>query len=123
MKAGTVMLSLLLSAALCCGSMLATTVSAAEQTYGIDNLNNEKGDLVIAYLGGSITEGSGASVYTNRYATKLTNQYFQEKFPNKKVTEVNGGVGGTPSNLGLFRVDKDIASKNPDVVFVEFRCV
>ena len=120
MKAGKVMLSLLLSAALCCGSMLATTVSAAEQTYGIDNLNNEKGDLVIAYLGGSITEGSGASVYTHRYATKLTKQYFQEKFPNKRVTEVNGGVGGTPSNLGLFRVDKDIASKNPDVVFVEF---
>ncbi len=101
-------------------TMLSPVVFAAEQTYGLDNLNNESGNLVIAYLGGSITEGAGASVYTNRYATQLTNRYFKTKYPNKNVIEVNAGVGGTPSDLGLFRMEKDVSSKNPDVVFVEF---
>ena len=76
-------------------TMLSPVVFAAEQTYGIDNLNNESGDLVIAYLGGSITEGAGATG-SNRYATQLTNRYFKTKYPNKNVIEVNAGVGGTP---------------------------
>lgn len=100
-------------------TMLSPVVFAAEQTYGIDNLNNESGDLVIAYLGGSITEGAGATG-SNRYATQLTNRYFKTKYPSKNVIEVNAGVGGTPSDLGLFRMAKDVSSKNPDVVFVEF---
>lgn len=37
-------------------------------TYGADNLNNLSGDLVIGFLGGSITEGSGASSIQNRWA-------------------------------------------------------
>lgn len=93
---------------------------AAAQKYGIDNLNNEAGELKIAYLGGSITEGSGASPQSNRWSTLVTKEFFQKRFPNKTVIEVNAGVGGTCSDLGMYRMRKDFIAEEPDVVFVEF---
>lgn len=111
-----------------------TTKLPEKQTYGLDNLNNEAGNLYVAYLGGSITAGSGGSGgYTykdnagtghSRWSSQLTKRYFQKEYPNKKVIEVNAGVGGTPSDLGLFRMHKDVVApcgtEGPDVVFVEF---
>lgn len=90
------------------------------QTFGLDNLNNEPGDLTIAFLGGSITEGYGASNPSKRYADLVTEQYFRKQYPNKTVHEVCAGVSGTPSDLGLFRLDQEIISASPDVVFVDF---
>lgn len=92
-------------------------------SYGLDNLLDESGSqpLKIAYLGGSITEGSGASNPQNRYASLLTKEYFEKNYANgREVIEINGGVGGTPSDLGLYRMAKDISAEAPDVVFVEF---
>lgn len=111
-----------------------TTKLPQGQTYGVDNLKDESGNLYVAYLGGSITAGSGGGAgYTykdnagtghSRWSSQLTKRYFQKEFPKKKVIEVNGGVGGTPSDLGLFRMHKDIiapcGAEGPDVVFVEF---
>lgn len=88
--------------------------------YGVDHLNNDAGELKIAFLGGSITYGTGASAVANRYSTQIVSNYFKSKFPNKTVTEINSGIGGTPSDLGLMRLNKEISSQNPDVVFVEY---
>lgn len=110
------------------------TTAVSPKSYGADNLNNEKGNLYVAYLGGSITEGAGGSgnfTYADgagkghaRWSSQLTKRYFAKKYPNKKVIEVNAGVGGTTSDLGLFRMQKDVLDKcgteGPDVVFVEF---
>ena len=118
-------------------SVLAGTAAAADPSpasYGVDNLNNESGNLYIAYLGGSITEGAGADgviTYKDdagrgsaRWTSQLTKRYFKKKFPNKNVVEVNAGVGGTPSDLGLFRFRQEVVDKcngeGPDVLFVEF---
>ena len=120
-RTGLPILILFLVAMLC--TLLAPAAfaqTAAKQTYGLDNLNNEKGELVIAFLGGSITVGSGSSDWDHRYSTMLTKKYFKKKFPNKTVREINGGVSGTNSDLGLFRMSKDITDSCPDVVFVEF---
>lgn len=90
-----------------------------DEAYGLNNLNDEQGDLVIAYLGGSITAGAGADSSADRFSTLVTD-WFREKYPNKNVIEHNAGVGGTGSRTGLVRLEKDIISANPDVVFVEF---
>ncbi len=110
------------------------TTKIAPVSYGVDNLNNEEGNLYIAYIGGSITMGTGghngytykdnAGVGNSRWSSQLTKRYFQKKYPNKNVIEVNAGVGGTTSDLGLFRLQKDVVDpcngNGPDVVFVEF---
>lgn len=93
------------------------------RTYGADNLNNRSGDLVIGFLGGSITEGAHATKIENRWSTKVVNEYFKVKYPNKNVIERNASIGGTGSAYGMIRVRKDLAldsDSTPDVVFVEF---
>lgn len=90
-------------------------------TYGLDNLNNEEGTIKVAFLGGSITYGGSANPrLTNRYSTLVIENFFKEKFPNKTVEEINAGIGGTPSEYGVFRTYEHIAKHQPDVVFVEF---
>lgn len=73
----------------------------------------------IAFLGGSITEGAGASDRKYRYSSRVVSA-IARRFPAITVEEINAGVGGTPSALGLFRTERDIVEKEPDLVFVEF---
>lgn len=76
-------------------------------------------DITIAYIGGSITEGLDVN-YAERYVT-ITAKEFQQTYCNGgTVTCVNAGLSGTPSNLGLVRLKKDVLDHSPDIVFVEF---
>lgn len=75
--------------------------------------------VTIAYFGGSITEGAGASKEENTYRARTT-RWFREQFPQSKITEINAAIGGTGSDLGAFRVGRDVLDKKPDLMFVEF---
>ena len=77
----------------------------------------KKGDLTIAFLGGSITAGAGASDPKNAYSS-LVSQWFQDQFPSKTITSINAGIGGTGSDLGAFRAFSDVGKA--DLVFIEF---
>lgn len=68
--------------------------------------------VTICYLGGSITEAAGYRVKTE--------QYFRKKYPKSSVSVYNAGVGGTGSSLGAFRLQEEVLSHHPDLVFVEF---
>ena len=76
-------------------------------------------NLIIAFLGGSITQGSAATSDERCYAA-LTWSWWQEKFPKSAMTYINAGIGGTDSLFGGARAEKDVLSKNPDVIFVDF---
>ncbi|MCQ2521698.1 MAG: SGNH/GDSL hydrolase family protein [Lachnospiraceae bacterium] len=79
-----------------------------------------KGEPVtIAFLGGSITQGCLATTHELCYA-KRTYDWFVKKYPTAEITYVNAGIGGTSSQYGVSRVDGDVLSKHPDLVFVEF---
>ncbi|WP_432649890.1 GDSL-type esterase/lipase family protein [Huintestinicola sp.] len=73
----------------------------------------------IAYIGGSITEGVGASA-DSCYA-RLSYEFFRDTYgTGDNVEYVNAGLSGTPSNLGVLRLERDVLSFDPDIVFVEF---
>lgn len=76
-------------------------------------------EITIGVIGGSITQGSLASNPVNSYAYRFY-QWWVKAFPTAKVNFVNAGIGATTSYLGVHRVDKDLLSKKPDVVVVEF---
>lgn len=71
------------------------------------------GPLTIAYFGGSITAASGG--WRDQSA-----QWFQQQYPQSKIKQINAGVGGTGSDLGVFRLRRDVLTQQPDLVFVEF---
>ncbi|MEP6753981.1 MAG: SGNH/GDSL hydrolase family protein [Chthonomonadales bacterium] len=74
--------------------------------------NKTGSEIKIAYLGGSITAQAG-------WRPK-TLAYFQKTYPEAKFSEVNAAIGGTGSDLGVFRLKQDVLDKNPDLLFVEF---
>lgn len=83
-------------------------------------------DVVIAYIGGSITQGAGAKPITEKSYAYLSYRGFCDLFTKdggKNVKFVKAGVGGTPSELGMIRYEKDVTDYGnikPDIVIVEF---
>ena len=75
--------------------------------------------VTLGVIGGSITEGVGASAAANRWAN-LVQAWWQQTFPTSACTLVNAGIGATCSDYGALRVQSDVLSKNPDLVIVEF---
>ena len=94
-------------------AMLAIPASAANEEW--DPFNGDK-DVNIAFIGGSITAGMG---YRNSVS-----EYLKEKYEGivqgRKMSFYNAGKGGTGSHYGLLRLDRDVISHNPDMVFIEF---
>lgn len=74
--------------------------------------------ITVAYIGGSITQGTSAG--SQKCYAKLTTDWLAHQFPDAKVKYVNAGIGATGSFIGASRVDKDVLSQDPDLVFVEF---
>ncbi len=67
----------------------------------------------IAYLGGSITAANG-------WRPK-TVTWFQKEFPKAKIVEINVAISGTGSDYSACRLDEDVLSQSPDLVFLECR--
>ena len=68
--------------------------------------------VTVAYLGGSITEMNG---WRNKTTTWLRKTY-----PSVTINEIAAAIGGTRSELGVFRVGHDALRHRPDLMFVEF---
>lgn len=68
--------------------------------------------LKVAYLGGSITAAPGWRVKSRAW--------LQEKYPPAKFAEIHAAIGGTGSDLGVFRLGRDVLAHKPDLLFVEF---
>lgn len=81
-------------------------------------LKNDK-KLTIGYYGGSITEGAGASSDATCWRGRTTT-WFKENYPDCEIREIQAAIGGTGSSLGIFRCDRDLLAKKPDLVFMEY---
>lgn len=87
------------------------------RTYGYDNyINPDVYELTVAFLGGSITEQTGSVGYSDYVVEHFDWNGKTVNRPNR----YNNGVGGTTSELGMYRVKKDIVSSNPDIVFIDY---
>jgi lysophospholipase L1-like esterase len=74
--------------------------------------NTPGAQIKIGYFGGSITAQAG-------WRPK-TLAYFQKTYPNAHFSEINAAIGGTGSDLGVFRLKQDVLDQKPDMMFVEF---
>lgn len=75
--------------------------------------------IKVAFLGGSITQGSLASTPDKCYAFR-TYSWWEKAFPKANILYWNAGIGGTTSHLGVGRVQEEVLSEKPDFVIVEF---
>ncbi len=78
------------------------------------------GRVTVAYFGGSITWGATATDPMKTSYRALVSAHLEEKFPEAHIKSVDAAIGGQPSKLGVFRIDRDVLSYEPDLAFVEF---
>ncbi len=86
--------------------------------------------ITLATIGGSITEGAGASSYKECWASRFHIRFRTEygAANGSNVCFVNAGVGGTPSPFGYMRYQREVVNRVPaadtdglpDVVVIEF---
>jgi len=76
------------------------------------------GSFTVAYIGGSITQGSSAGSQ-DCYA-RLVTDWFEAELPAADINYINAGIGATGSYIGVHRVYEDVLAHKPDIVFVEF---
>ncbi|MDR0871262.1 MAG: SGNH/GDSL hydrolase family protein [Planctomycetaceae bacterium] len=106
------------AAAFCCAAVPEYKAVPMEQLRPRDGIGNvlaklDAGETVkIAYLGGSITAADG-------WRPK-TMDWFKKNFPKAKIEEIHAAIGGTGSDLGVFRLHNDVLQYKPDLLFVEF---
>ena len=74
----------------------------------------------IGYFGGSITEGSGASDPEKTSWRALVQAWFETAYPEISFSQISAAIGGTGSDLGIYRCRNDLLRFAPDLVFVEF---
>ena len=83
-------------------------------------------DVTVGFIGGSITQGAGAIPINTECYTYKTFKGFCDlagKGYDENIHYVKAGVGGTPSELGMLRYDRDVCDEgriSPDLVVVEF---
>ena len=75
--------------------------------------------LVIAFIGGSVTQGFAATLPTTCYAYRVYD-WFCNRFPDTQVSYVNAGIGATDSYFGVARVQDDVLAYKPDFILFEY---
>ena len=110
---------LLLAFGLAGGSFAATT--AREPDFGdFDRRARAGARLSVVFFGASLTWGANASdpqqtSYRARVAQRLAAAY-----PAAHFAFHDAAIGGTTSQLGVFRLDRDVLRHAPDLVFLDF---
>ena len=79
-------------------------------------------ELNIAYFGGSVTGGYGASDESSKSWASLVTQHLKSRFSDAKINSLNAAIGGTGTHFGGYRTVSDMNLENyiPDLVFIEF---
>lgn len=77
------------------------------------------GKIVIGALGGSITQGASCNNPDKRY-TGVVLAWWKKTFPQTEFELVNAGIGATGSDYGSMRVKRDLLSKSPDFIMMDY---
>ncbi|MFH1496637.1 MAG: SGNH/GDSL hydrolase family protein [Verrucomicrobiota bacterium] len=76
--------------------------------------------LSVVFLGGSLTWGAQATDPQVTSYRALTSRKLAERYPQARFRFWDAAIGGTTSQLGAFRLERDVLARKPDLVFLDF---
>lgn len=76
--------------------------------------------LTVAFFGASLTWGANATDHARTSYRARIAQKLEKRYPDAHFKFIDGAIGGTGSNLGVFRLERDCLSYEPDLVFLDF---
>lgn len=77
-------------------------------------------DVVICFLGGSITWGGNASEPDKTSYPHIVHRWLEKRYPNTRFQFYKQGIPGTGSVIASERLERDILCRKPDFVVIEF---
>ena len=76
--------------------------------------------LSVVFFGASLTWGANASdPQLTSYRAQMARR-FEAAYPNAHFTFWDAAIGGTRSQLGVFRFERDVLSRQPDLILLDF---
>ncbi|RYD38304.1 MAG: SGNH/GDSL hydrolase family protein [Verrucomicrobiaceae bacterium] len=101
--------------------LLAVFASAAPPSLATFAAKAEKREpLSVVFFGGSLTFGANASdPNVTSYRGRMM-EWLREKYPQTPITFHDAAIGGSGSQLGMFRLERDVLRHKPDLVFLDF---
>lgn len=95
--------------------------SAASPSFGdFDRRANAGEKLNVVFFGASLTWGANATDPNFTSYRGVIARKFEAAYPNARFRFWDEAIGGTGSQLGVFRVDRDVLRHAPDLVFLDF---
>ena len=76
--------------------------------------------LTVVFFGASLTWGANATDPGLTSYRAIVGQRLTQDYPQAHFTFRDGAIGGTGSQLGVFRLDRDVLRHRPDLVFLDF---
>lgn len=76
--------------------------------------------LHVVFFGGSLTWGANASDPSETSYRAVMRDRLAEHYPQAHFRCRDAAIGGTGSQLGAFRLERDVLAHQPDLVFVDF---
>lgn len=76
--------------------------------------------LTVVYFGGSVTSGYGATNNDAYSWRALIGKWLAKEYPDAEITNINRALGESGTYLGTHRVQSDIISAKPDLLFIEY---
>ena len=78
-------------------------------------------EYTVAWIGGSFTEGQAGGLLDKCFVKLVTDWMNETDYAGADTIKcINAGVGGTTSDYGRMRYEKDVLAHNPDLVIIEF---
>jgi lysophospholipase L1-like esterase len=106
---------------ICCVLIPMTSTAFAQADFGsFDRRAREGAALNVVFLGGSLTWGAQATDPQLTSYRALTSRKLAEKYPQARLRFWDAAIGGTTSQLGAFRLERDVFARKPDLVFLDF---
>ncbi len=107
--------------------MIARSLMSSGNPYRLEQFLNKLkagNQATIAFIGGSITQGAGAvPIHEKSYAYQTYVGLKNWLGVGENLSFIKAGVGGTPSELGMIRFERDVLQEGalvPDCVVIEF---
>ncbi|MCY3023352.1 MAG: SGNH/GDSL hydrolase family protein [Planctomycetota bacterium] len=76
--------------------------------------------LIVVFFGASLTWGANASDPQLTSYRALIGRRLEEAYPQARFRFYDAAIGGTGSQLGVFRFEREVLRRKPDLVFLDF---
>lgn len=108
-------------ATLCAAIFLTPALSASDPSFAEFDRRAQAGEeLNVVFLGASLTWGANATdPQLTSYRANVAGR-LEKAYPKARFKCWDAAIGGTGSQLGVFRFERDVLRRKPDLVFLDF---